>query len=49
MLHDMELPAVAATAPAITIDKQHIAEAVDRVLDRYKDELVAAILRELHS
>jgi CheY-like chemotaxis protein len=47
MLHDMERPAAAATA--ITMDKQHIAEAVDRVLERYKDELVAAILRELHS
>ena len=47
MLHDMERPAAAATA--IALDKQHIAEAVDRVLERYKDELVAAILRELHS
>jgi hypothetical protein len=47
MLHDAEPPAAAAAA--ITLDKQHIAEAVDRVLERYKDELVAAILRELHS
>jgi hypothetical protein len=47
MLHDMEHPAAAATA--IAPDKQHIVEAVDRVLERYKDELVAAILRELHS
>ena len=47
MLHDVERPAAAATA--ITMDKQHIAEVVDRVLERYKDELVAAILRELHS
>jgi CheY-like chemotaxis protein len=47
MLHDAERPAAAAIA--ITIDRQHIAEAVDRVLERYKDELVAAILRELHS
>ncbi|HEX9119834.1 MAG TPA: response regulator [Terriglobales bacterium] len=49
MLHDMEPSTAAATASASTIDKQHIAEAVDRVLERYKDELVAAILRELHS
>jgi CheY-like chemotaxis protein len=49
MLHDMEPSTAAATASAITIDQQHIAEAVDRVLERYKDELVAAILRELHS
>ncbi|MFI5111799.1 MAG: response regulator [Terriglobales bacterium] len=49
MRHDMERPAAAATASAITMDKQQIAEAVDRVLERYKDELVAAILRELHS
>jgi CheY-like chemotaxis protein len=48
-LHDMEPPAAAATAPAITMDEQHVAEVVDRVLERYKDELVAAILRELHS
>ena len=47
MLHDMEPQAPAATA--IPMDKQHVAEAVDRVLERYKDELVAAILRELHS
>ena len=46
--HDMEPPAAAATAPA-TMDEQHIAEVVDRVLERYKDELVAAILRELQS
>ena len=44
---DMERPAAAATA--ITMDEQQIAEVVDRVLERYKDELVAAILRELHS
>jgi len=49
MLHDTERPAAAAAATAITMDKQHIAEAVDRVLERYKDELVAAILRELQS
>lgn len=49
LLHDMEPPAAAAIAPARTMDQQHIAEAVDRVLERYKDELVAAILRELHS
>ena len=43
---EMEPPAAAATAPA-SMDEQHIAEVVDRVLARYKDELVAAILREL--
>jgi len=48
-LLEMEPPTAAATAPAITMDEQHIAEVVDRVLERYKDELVAAILRELHS
>ena len=48
-LHDMEPPAAAAIAPAITMDEQHVAEVVDRVLERYKDELVAAILRELQS
>jgi CheY-like chemotaxis protein len=47
--HDMEPPAAAATATANTMDEQHVAEAVDRVLERYKDELVAAILRELQS
>ena len=45
---DMESPAAAATAPAITMDER-ITEAVDRVLERYKGELIAAILRELHS
>lgn len=45
---EMEPPAAAATAPA-SMDEQHIAEVVERVLARYKDELVAAILRELHS
>ena len=45
---EMEPPAAAATAPA-SMDEQHIAEVVDRVLARYKDELVAAILRELQS
>ncbi len=46
---EMEPPSAAATAPAITMDERHIAEVVDRVLERYKDELVAAILRELQS
>jgi CheY-like chemotaxis protein len=46
---EMEPPPAAATAPAITLDEQHIAEVVDRVLERYKDELVVAILRELQS
>jgi CheY-like chemotaxis protein len=44
-----EAPAAAATAPAIAMDEQRIAEAADRVLERYKDELIAAILRELRS
>jgi CheY-like chemotaxis protein len=46
---DMEPPAAAATTPAIAMDEQHVAEVVDRVLERYKEELVAAILRELQS
>ncbi len=29
------------------MDEQQIAQAVDRVLERYKDVLVAAIVREL--
>ena len=47
--HELESPAAAATASAITLDEQHVAEVVERVLERYKDELVAAIIRELHS
>ncbi|MBZ5510523.1 MAG: response regulator [Acidobacteriia bacterium] len=45
---EMEPPSAAAPAPA-SMDEQHIAEVVERVLARYKDELVAAILRELQS
>jgi hypothetical protein len=46
-LPDLEPPAAAATASAPALDKQRIAEAVDRVLDRYRTELTRAILREL--
>jgi hypothetical protein len=46
-LPDLEPPAAAATASAPALDKQRIAEAVDRVLDRYRSELTRAILREL--
>jgi hypothetical protein len=43
--------AEAAPAPAagVAFDEQRVSEAVQRVLGRYKDELVAAIVRELKS
>jgi CheY-like chemotaxis protein len=47
-LPEMEPPAEAATMiPAA--EEQHVAEAVSRVLERYKGELIAAIVRELKS
>lgn len=36
-------------APVAPFDEQRVSEAVQRVLGRYKDELVAAIVRELKS
>jgi CheY-like chemotaxis protein len=48
-LLDMEPAAAAATTPPITMDERRIAEVVDRVLERYRNELIAAVLRELHS
>lgn len=44
---DMEPPATAATAVAANVDEQQVSEAVNRVLERYKGELIAAIVREL--
>lgn len=44
--HDMEPPAAAATTAA---GDDHVAQAVQRVLERYKGELIAAIVRELKS
>ncbi len=43
---EMEPPAAAATAVAAPDDTQ-VAEAVNRVLERYKGELIQAIVREL--
>lgn len=54
LAEEVALPApVAAEAapapPAAVMDEQRVTEAVQRVLERYKDELVAAIVRELKS
>jgi len=46
-LSDAQL--LATAEPAIAMDEQHVAAAVDRVLQRYKDVLIAAIVRELKS
>ena len=46
-LSDVQL--LATAEPAIAMDEQHVAAAVDRVLQRYKDVLIAAIVRELKS
>ena len=44
---ESDIEPTAAAATAIAMDEQQIAAAVDRVLERYKDVLVAAIVREL--
>jgi CheY-like chemotaxis protein len=44
---EMEPPAQAAVAPLATMNEERVAEAVHRVLDRYKGELIAAIVSEL--
>ncbi len=46
-LLDLEPPAAAAKTPATMMDERQIAAAVDRVLESYKGELIAAIVREL--
>ncbi len=43
---EMEPPAEAAVVPS---QEERVSEAVTRVLDRYKDELIAAIVKELKS
>ena len=44
---EMEPPAQAAAAPMVAMNEERVAEAVHRVLDRYKGELIAAIVSEL--
>jgi CheY-like chemotaxis protein len=44
---EMEPPAEAAQAPAMSLNEDRVADAVHRVLDRYKGELIAAIVKEL--
>jgi CheY-like chemotaxis protein len=44
---DLKPPGAAASTPATMMDERQISAAVDRVLERYKGELIAAIVREL--
>jgi hypothetical protein len=46
---EMEPPAEAAQAPMSSLSEDRVADAVHRVLDRYKGELIAAIVKELRS
>ncbi|MGZ4820658.1 MAG: response regulator [Terriglobales bacterium] len=42
-----ESPVTEAAVPFSMMDEQRVAEAVKHVLDRYKDEMISAIVREL--